>query len=98
MYPIRILISFTILNAFSFIGYSQENVSCHCPGMAPEGKGTLYISAGYNLDWYTTSDIHFVDHTTDNYDFTLYNVKAEDRPGLEDLLHEDITILNTPSE
>ncbi|MBK9731055.1 MAG: hypothetical protein IPO83_07185 [Chitinophagaceae bacterium] len=77
---------------FPLLTNAQPETSCHCAGMAPSGKGTLYITAGYNLDWFTNSDIHFQDHTTDNYDFILYNVKAEDRPGLEDLLHEDITI------
>jgi hypothetical protein len=60
--------------------------------MAGEKYGTLYFTAGYNLDWFTNSDIHFLDQTTDDYDFTLYNVKAKDRPGLEDMFHEDITI------
>ena len=72
--------------------HAQQSSSCNCAGMAPAGKGTLYITAGYNLDWYTASDIHFKDLTTDNYDFTLYKVKAEDRPGLQDVFHEDITI------
>lgn len=71
---------------------AQADASCHCAGMAPAGKGTLYITGGYNLDWFTNSNIHFQDHTTDDFDFTLYHVQAKDRPGLKDLLHEDITI------
>ena len=81
---------FFLVNGFA--SFSQQGYSCHCPGMAQAGSGTIYVSAGYNLDWYTKSDIHFVDHSTDDYDFTLYDVKAVDRPGLEDILHEDITI------
>lgn len=76
--------------------YSQvtgpEAFSCHCPMMNNDGKGKFYISYGYNLDWFTRSDIHFKDKTTDNYDFTLYDVKAEDRPGLNKMFNSDITI------
>ncbi|HUM45742.1 MAG TPA: hypothetical protein PLD84_02365 [Chitinophagales bacterium] len=84
-----------LLIAFNFLPLAlsaQPETSCNCAGMAPAGKGTLYVTAGYNLDWFSTSNIHFEDHTTDDYDFTLYKVKAEDRPGLKDLFHEDITI------
>lgn len=55
-------------------------------------KGTFYISAGYNLDWYADGTLHFKDLTTNNYDFSLSNVKAKDRDGLKHLLKEDITI------
>ncbi len=55
-------------------------------------KGTFYVTGGYNLDWYAKGTIHFKDLTTDNYDFKLSNVKAVDRDGLQDVLHEDITI------
>lgn len=60
--------------------FSQEE-SCNCPGAAKKGKGSLYISWGYNRDWYSRSDLHFKNSGTDDYDFTLYGVKAEDRPG-----------------
>lgn len=87
---------FCLLTApvFCFLSrtYAQSQTSCHCAGMAPAGKGTVYVAAGYNLDWFTRSNIHFIDYTTDHYDFTLYKVKAEDRPGLENLLEQDITV------
>lgn len=46
-------------------------------------KGELYFSWGYNRDWYSTSTIHFVNTTTDNYDFTFYDAKAHDKPDMD---------------
>jgi hypothetical protein len=66
--------------------------TCHCPGMAKAGKGTFYFAFGYNLDWFTNSDIHFKDHTTENYEFTLSSVKAEDRPNIDKVFKQDITL------
>ena len=66
--------------------------SCHCPGMAKGSKGTFYFAFGYNLDWFTRSDIHFKDVTTDNYDFTLYDVKAIDRDGIKYIFEDDLTL------
>ncbi len=40
-------------------------------------KGKIYILWGWNNGWYSNSDINF---TGDNYDFTLDNVEATDRP------------------
>ena len=70
----------------------QDAFSCHCPSMVKPGKGKFYISYGYNLDWFSKSDIHFKDKTTDDYDFTLFDVKAEDRPGIDEMFSTDITI------
>ncbi len=69
---------------------SQEVSSDEAKG--DKNKWTWYFAAGYNLDWFTKSDIHFEDHTDVKYDFTLYDLKADDRPGLKKMLHEDITI------
>ena len=45
---------FCLLTApvFCFLSrtYAQSQTSCHCAGMAPAGKGTVYVAAGYNLD------------------------------------------------
>lgn len=40
-------------------------------------KGKFYVFWGYNFSSYAKSDIHF---KGPNYDFTLHNVKAADRP------------------
>ena len=42
-------------------------------------KGQVYILWGWNRGFFTKSNIHF---KGDDYDFTLYKVKAHDRPTL----------------
>ncbi|CAN5351266.1 membrane protein [soil metagenome] len=46
-------------------------------------KGTIYVTWGYNRDWYSESTIHFKNTKTDNYDFTFINAKAHDNPSME---------------
>lgn len=55
-------------------------------------KGTFYFAWGYNKDWYSKSDLHFSDHTTDNFDFTLYDVKAIDNPDLDQIFNTNVSI------
>jgi hypothetical protein len=43
----------------------------------PSNKGRMYAFWGWNRAWYTDSDILF---KGDNYDFTVKNAKAKDRP------------------
>ena len=50
---------------------------------AKRRKKTFYLSWGYNKDYFSRSDIHFKNHGSDEYDFTLYQLKAKDRPGYE---------------
>lgn len=86
-----LFISFT----FSTYIYSQDENLCNCPLQSKVGKGTIYMSWGYNRDWFSKSDIHFKNTTSSNfqkkgaadyYDFTLYDVKAKDRPGFDQIL------------
>jgi hypothetical protein len=54
------------------IGFSQEQEQ-------PKGqiqKGSFYVYWGWNLDWYSKSDLHFQGQ---DYDFTLEDVIANDR-------------------
>ena len=55
-------------------------------------KGTLYFSAGYTRVWFSKSDIRFVDRASTyhpetgynhNYDFTVYDAEAHDRPDFD---------------
>lgn len=80
--------------------FAQDEI-CDCPSMSKKGKGSFYFSWGYNRDWYSKSDLHFkntsgdYNATTgnyDSYDFTIYDVKAKDRPGFRDILRTDLTI------
>ncbi|HEX8517803.1 MAG TPA: hypothetical protein VF868_16515 [Bacteroidia bacterium] len=67
---------------------------------AKKQKGNFYFSWGYNKDWFSKSDIHFkntttesgIDHHSKSYDFILHDVEAQDRPGFKDILRTDITI------
>lgn len=84
-------ICFLCLN--SILLFSQESSVCDCPGQHKTGKGTFYISWGYNLSWYSKSDIHFENSGTDNYDFTLYDLSAKDRRSdYNNFLKQDLTI------
>jgi hypothetical protein len=49
----------------------------------PKKKGSLYLTWGYNRDWYSKSDIHFSNTKTDNYDFTFTAAEAHDRPSMD---------------
>lgn len=74
---------------------------CNCMGKYKPGKGTFYISWGYNKDYYTPSNIHFynaVAQTYPNaglvkaYDFTLQKIKAADRPQFDELFIRSLSI------
>jgi hypothetical protein len=65
---------------------------CNCPQNSPLGKGTLYFSWGYNKDYFSKSDLHFKDSGEGSYDFTLYNVKAKDRPGFDKLFKTTLAV------
>jgi len=49
----------------------------------PPQKGTFYFFWGYNRNTYSRSDIRFVNHTSDNYDFVLHNAKAHERTDMD---------------
>ncbi len=60
---------------------------------APSNQnGSLYFTWGYHLDRYSKSNIHFKNNTGDNYDFTLYNAKANDDPDLNNFFSQDLTV------
>ncbi len=58
----------------------------------PKAKGALYLTWGYHKNSYTKSTIHLKDHISDNYDFTLYDAKAGDRPDMHNLLRTPLTV------
>ena len=61
--------------------FGQDNIV-----KAEKKKGMFYAAWGYNKDYFSKSDLHFFNNGSDNYDFTLYNVVAEDRPGFSQIL------------
>ncbi len=70
----KILITISLF-CFS-LGYSQDSKPTSGK-YTDHNKGKIYFYWGGNRDSYTNSDIHF---RGANYDFTLYDVAAVDRP------------------
>lgn len=72
---------FTLLLACSFFGLTQvgtaQEKSITPDKYTAHNKGKFYVYWGGNRDSFTKSDIHF---KGDNYDFTLYDVVAHDKP------------------
>jgi hypothetical protein len=54
-------------------------------------KGTYYISFGYNKNWYSKSDIHVHD-PNGKFDFILHDMRAYDRPQVQDIFRVAISI------
>jgi hypothetical protein len=97
----KIFISFFLVGSISNLLAQESQDICNCPAQSKVGKGTFYFSWGYNKDWYSKSDIHFKNTSTainsttgqpESYDFTVYDVKALDRPGFKTILKTDLTI------
>src|SRR5438045_3602960 len=83
---------FSALICFLFFSSSLFAQSGENKAKPKKTKGTFYFAWGYNKDWFSKSDLHFEDHSDDNYDFTLYDVKADDRPGFTHIFNKDISI------
>lgn len=67
-----IILTFCLFSKFAFSQKTKntEKYTAH-------NKGKFYIFWGGNRESYSKSDIHF---TGQNYDFTLYDVEAHDKP------------------
>ena len=55
-------------------------------------KGQLYFLWGYNKDWFSLSDLHFESTNSNDIDFTVYQVKAHDKPRFESVFKKDLSI------
>ena len=86
------ILLFNFLLLAQFTVHSQEKERCNCPQLSKTGKGTFYFSWGYNKDYFSQSDIHFKDEGADNYNFTLHDVKAKDRPGFNQILSTTLAV------
>jgi hypothetical protein len=49
--------------------------------------GTFYFFWGYNRDLYTRSNINFKNTVSDNYNFTLVDAYAHDKPDMKNFWH-----------
>ncbi len=65
--------TFLVLLVFSGSAIAKDNL----PKFSKNKKGSLYFYFGYNRALFSKSDIHF---SGPNYDFTLYDLEASDRP------------------
>jgi hypothetical protein len=89
-----LLLFFFLLSIVS--GKSQDSAKI----VIPKKKGLFYFAWGYNRDCFSKSDLHFKNESTipdakigvQSYDFTIYDAKAHDRPGLRDIFRTDLTI------
>ncbi|MFN5346049.1 MAG: hypothetical protein ACK44N_03100 [Bacteroidota bacterium] len=80
------------LFSFNYL-FAQDAVTPSSPYKFNTAKYNWYFSWGYNLDWYTKSDIHFSDSRRNGYyDFVIEDAKAEDRPGIRDVFSTDLAI------
>ena len=70
--------SLIILSFFSCLAYSQDVSSTQNDNSKYTRKGKFYIFYGWNVSTYSTSDMRF---KGSNFDFTLYDVVAKDRPS-----------------
>jgi len=94
---IRILSLFALLFLLPDVSFSQQDSVTrdffpYCgyrPGQPAKGK--LYFAFGYNKNYFSESDIHVFDESGD-YNFTLYDMKAHDRPHFNELLSVAISI------
>ena len=92
MKRINLLALFIIICSLNNLS-AQDAATLSSPYKFNTAKYNWYFSWGYNLDWYSKSDIHFSDtRRNGNYDFVIENAKAEDRPGIRDVFSTNISI------
>jgi len=85
----RILFYLLLTSLFSQGSSAQDSNSGE---KQKKQKGSFYFTWGYNKDWFSKSDLHFKNEGAESYDFTIHDVKAEDRPNFDELFNKDISI------
>lgn len=70
-------ITFLFVTLIYFTGFAQVEPNLNSKKYTAGNKGKIYIYWGGNRDFFSKSDIRF---QGDGYDFTLHDVKAEDKP------------------
>jgi hypothetical protein len=71
-----LLFSLLTLSGITSVLHAQETAAT-ADKYTAHNKGKFYVYWGGNRESFSRSDIHF---TGDNYDFTLYDVSAHDKP------------------
>src|SRR6478609_5242623 len=82
----RLTIAFVLFQTIAQVASAQSSA------VPTNKKQSVYLTWGYHWNSYTTSTIHLKDHSSDNYDFTLYHAKAKDQPDMNDILHSPLTV------
>lgn len=92
-----------LLSLLCFASFSQTETVSSGTVTAKKKKGNFYGTWGYTRAWYSNSDIHFVDRSNkyheatgryNDYDFTIYNAKATDRPDFDAI--KDVVNITIP--
>lgn len=80
----RVLLSILVTTSYAIAQESEMKIT------SEKQKGFFYLLWGYNRDWYAKSNIRFRNigdpnqrNSTGNYDFTIYNAVAHDRPDFD---------------
>ncbi len=78
----RISVFTKVVLASVFLACSFFTANAQTPDYVGQ-KGQLYLSWGYNKEWYTLSNIHVRQESLGN-DYTFKNVIGKDKPGWND--------------
>jgi hypothetical protein len=76
---------FTLTFLFTHLANSQTTE-------VKKPKGRFYFCWGYNKDWHSKSDLHFESKSSDDFNFTVYDVSAIDRPGFDKIFNSNLSI------
>ena len=91
-----------LLSFLCLLSHSQTETATQ-PISEKTRKGSFYLMWGYTRCAFSHSDIHFVDHSNTyypetgkyhNYDFTIYDAKAKDRPDFNQI--KDVINITIP--
>jgi len=83
---VSLLSTFLLMASFNVFSQASDEI------VPNKQKGSFYLTWGYHRDQYTRSTIHFKDHDSDNYDFTLYHAKAKDKVDIHKLIGTPLTV------
>lgn len=84
--------AFQLVSVVLLSGACSAAIAQDAPKAATKHRGTFYIAWGYSKDWFSRSDIHFEDHVTDDYDFTVHSVTAHDHPSVDEVFTSDLSV------
>lgn len=79
----NIILIFLLLNCYSTVFSQKKKTSL----------SGMYIQWGYNVEWYSRSNIHFKQSTNGvDYNFTIYKARAHNRPDFDALINIPLSV------